>query len=478
MANAQHLVLLRRGPRAWNEWCMADTPERDVQPDLREADLTDAVLADPTLVDDDGDPTGVYLDDADLTGACLQRAKLRRASFDYAVLQNADLRAADLRSTGFVGTDLREADLRGADLRDTTMSGAILLRADLRGAQFSRGTSFSGADLSQARLEGANLGRSASFYDTVLRQAELLGATLPQAQLSRADLTGTNLAAAVLNGAVLNNAQLTAATFDRADLTGADLTDANLRGASLRGANLTGALLYRADLTDADLTGTDFTQATLTEAVGIEALPPGAYADPQRRVHIGAPQVPSKRGRGSITSLAVRSLPQSLVDRLFRVMPKPEEVDAAVRGELWLVWQGKVAVYGLWTAAQAEYEQAKAVGYVIQPYFWNHAVSGAFIWWCWASQHPYVSVQVSEEEGYALIAMSFRDVPVERWLTAEETQMTLQLLSEYALPEDALPGVAGPMVTRDREFSAEIPIERAEEIAARLVALWRQRRRD
>ena len=473
MANAQHLALLRRGPRAWNEWCMDDPPDPDTRPDLRGADLTDAVLADPTLVDDDGDPTGVYLDDADLTGACLRGARLRRASFHDAALQSANLRAADLRSTGFGGADLRDADLRDADLRSTTMISTVLLRADLRGALFSRRTLFHGANLSQARLEGANLGRFASFDGARLRQAKLMGATLPQAKLSGADLTGANLAAADLTGAVLKNAQLTAATFDRADLTGADLTAANLCGASLQETNLTGALLYRANLTGADLAGADFTQATLTNAVFSGAIPPGAYADPQRRVYIGAPQGPSKRGRGSITSLAIRSLPQSLVDRLFRVTPKPEEVDAAVRGELWLMWQDRVAVYGLWTAAQAYYERAKVVGYVVQPYFPNLAVSGAFIWWCRASQHPYVSVWVSEEEGDALIAMSFRYVPAECWLTAEETHSALQVLKEYALPG----GVDGPRVTRDGEFIATIAIDRAEEAAARLVALWRQRRR-
>ena len=103
MANAQHLALLRRGPRAWNEWRMDDPLDPHARPDLREADLTDAVLADPTLVDEEDDPTGVCLDDA------------------------------DLRSTGFGRADLRDADLRGADLRYTTMIDTVLVGADLRG---------------------------------------------------------------------------------------------------------------------------------------------------------------------------------------------------------------------------------------------------------------------------------------------------------------------------------------------------------
>ena len=305
-----------------------------------------------------------------------------------------------------------------------------------------------------------------------------MGASLPQARLSSADLTGATLDRADLTGAVLVDAQLSTATLDRADLTGTDLTAANLRGASLRGANLTGTLLYRADLTGADLAGADFTQATLTEAVGIEALPPGAYADPRRRVRVGSFRISRPRRQGvDIALLAAEARAQSLVDRFFRATPTPEEVDAAVRGELWLVEQGEPVVYGLWAAAQAEYERAKAVGYIVYPHFWGHAASSAFRWWCRASQHPFVTVGVREEEADALIAMSFRNVPAGHRLAEDETQTALQLLSEYTLPDGILsPPTADPR--SDGVSSAEIAIDQAEEAAARLVALWRQRRSD
>jgi hypothetical protein len=61
-------------------------------------------------------PAAVSRRDADLAGARLRGADLRRADLRNACLIGADLRNADLRGADLLGADLRDADVRGADL--------------------------------------------------------------------------------------------------------------------------------------------------------------------------------------------------------------------------------------------------------------------------------------------------------------------------------------------------------------------------
>ncbi len=69
---------------------------------------------------------------ANLSGASLQRAMARFASFSSCRLQQADLRGADLR-----GGSLRRAKLQGADLRDTVLRFTSMVEAEVEGANFS-----------------------------------------------------------------------------------------------------------------------------------------------------------------------------------------------------------------------------------------------------------------------------------------------------------------------------------------------------
>ena len=110
---------------------------------------------------------------ADLEGAPLRKRDLRKVEMCEANLRGADLMGADLGFADLSGADLREADLSGADLREADLSGA-----DLREA-----------DLSRADLRGANL-RNADLSRADLREADLRGTDLRSANINGTDLSG------------------------------------------------------------------------------------------------------------------------------------------------------------------------------------------------------------------------------------------------------------------------------------------------
>ena len=107
MANPDHLAILRKGVRTWNEW---RNDNREVKPDVNGADLF-----------------GTMLSGADLREAVLLEANLIAADLRGTNLREAILTRADLR-----GTDLREAILTRADLTETDLREANLIAADLR----------------------------------------------------------------------------------------------------------------------------------------------------------------------------------------------------------------------------------------------------------------------------------------------------------------------------------------------------------
>ena len=82
--------------------------------------------------------------EADLIGATLSNACLRKANLMWTVCIGADLTKADLTKAELglavflkaklQEADLREADLRGANLREAALIGANLSAADLYGA--------------------------------------------------------------------------------------------------------------------------------------------------------------------------------------------------------------------------------------------------------------------------------------------------------------------------------------------------------
>lgn len=123
---------------------------------------------------------------------------------------------------------LNQADLTGADLNRASLSWANLRGVDLSQAKLKRAylarTDLSQADLTEAELARAHL-KEVMLQWTNLTQADLNEADLQKAHLEYAKLNGTKLIRANLAGADLKFAKLIGA-----DLTEADLTEANLQG--------------------------------------------------------------------------------------------------------------------------------------------------------------------------------------------------------------------------------------------------------
>ncbi|ARV59162.1 hypothetical protein BZZ01_11425 [Nostocales cyanobacterium HT-58-2] len=193
MANEEHLSLLKRSVKDWNNW---RDQNRDIIPNLTMAKLIRADLR------------GADLYKADLTKADLSQAHLSQVQLSGAFLIGADLSGASLN-----GAFLSKADLVKANLSRAFLAGAFLIRADL-----------TGADLTGAFLIGAFLN----------------GASLNGADLSLANLTGADLAGADLTGADLTGANLSETNLSKADLTRAQLVETNIEGADFNGCRIYG----------------------------------------------------------------------------------------------------------------------------------------------------------------------------------------------------------------------------------------------
>jgi hypothetical protein len=167
MANPEHLEILKRGVKAWNEWRLK---HRNVHPNLRQADLREADLREADLRE------------ADLSIATLFAAKLSGADLRHAELGGALLLSADLRGANLKDARLRDANLRLADLRNTNFRDAYLFMADfsyatLRDADLTNATliaaTFAGNDLSEVKgLEAVrHRGVSSIGIDTLYKSA-------------------------------------------------------------------------------------------------------------------------------------------------------------------------------------------------------------------------------------------------------------------------------------------------------------------
>lgn len=140
---------------------------------------------------------GVWLVNAELSGAYLRGADLA----------NADLSAVDLSEANLENAELAHVSFVGANLVKGRMANAKLRRADLRGATLS-GADLQDAELHYAKLDGANLTgarlRDADFFKAELKDVDFSGANLQEAYLSGADLSGARFVDTKLHGAVLD----------------------------------------------------------------------------------------------------------------------------------------------------------------------------------------------------------------------------------------------------------------------------------
>jgi Pentapeptide repeats (8 copies) len=144
-ADSEHLELLRRGPRLWNEW-RAEHPH--ILPNLVGIALS---IGDRQMGPINGGPIN------------FAHARLRHAYLRSATLTGADLRGADLADSDLSDARLEGADLSGADLSDACLEGADLARANLAGANLC------GASLAKARnLTTAQLHEAEGDAATVL----------------------------------------------------------------------------------------------------------------------------------------------------------------------------------------------------------------------------------------------------------------------------------------------------------------------
>ena len=116
-ADSEHIELLRRGPRPWNEW-RAENPS--ILPNLVGVALS---IGDRQMGPINGGPIN------------LAHARLRHAFLRFATLTGADMRGADLADADLREARLERADLSGADLSDAQLDGVDLADASLAGAR-------------------------------------------------------------------------------------------------------------------------------------------------------------------------------------------------------------------------------------------------------------------------------------------------------------------------------------------------------
>lgn len=219
MVDKDHLNLLKKGVKVWNDW-RKNNPE--VVPDL-----TGAKFGGRNLRDVDFSRTK-------LKNADLSRANLKNAELDEANLIEANLDRADLRFAGLKDSDLRNANLGGAKL-----NGASLLRTNFQLANLSKAifveahiiqTNFHLANLSYANLEKANLvgvvpSQKLIGFWTNIGDANFAGANLKLANLSGQNVSGQSFQEADLSEANLTRIEALGTNFTNALLTGACVED-------------------------------------------------------------------------------------------------------------------------------------------------------------------------------------------------------------------------------------------------------------
>ncbi|MGB8702491.1 MAG: pentapeptide repeat-containing protein [Thermosynechococcaceae cyanobacterium] len=258
MANPDHLRLIRRGVKRWNQWRDRNLSE---QPDLSGANFIGWDLAGINLV-------GADLCEVNFSEANLKGAHFHCASLSLANLSQANLIEAVFTSAKMIGVNLFQAQLFRADLCRADLSDAIL--SEIQGEQ----AFLIDANLKRADLRSACLSK-AILSESHLQNANLITADLSKADLSFVDLSGANLAEIDLskviciesqvNDANLKGANLYCANCQRTSFQGSLLQSANLSGGNFRESNFASADLRNANLQGAKVANANFQLAQLQE---------------------------------------------------------------------------------------------------------------------------------------------------------------------------------------------------------------------
>ena len=141
-----HVIRLRDGVSAWNEWRLANL---EISPRLGDAVLTDTNLA------------GVNFSSASLYRAALHRADLRGCS-----LRHANLRGTSLARANLQGADLSGADLTGAELSHANLDAAVLAGAIFDGTKL-KSSNFAGAHLCHTVFSNTSLNSARNLSKAV-----------------------------------------------------------------------------------------------------------------------------------------------------------------------------------------------------------------------------------------------------------------------------------------------------------------------
>lgn len=199
MANAEHVKMLVNSTKdEWNAWRASD---RDLQPDLSNLGIAEAIL---------GSAQPDERDLIDLSGIDFRQSNLQGADFTKLNIDCADLRFADLTGATFRVTSADNAKFIGAVMHKAKVFSAgdsadnsgdtngpvpaqtiVFARPGVTELEL-RGASLRGANFTYANLSGADLG-AADLTDAILRVSNLKDTNLSNAALIRTDLESTTI---------------------------------------------------------------------------------------------------------------------------------------------------------------------------------------------------------------------------------------------------------------------------------------------